>query len=216
MTRTHPSDVVCEENGGFCYLHGDQELGFGPAQAFCNENEMELPLPTNEDANEKFSAFGSSWMNLFVNELLEDEGKFTNFAARQRGYLQDDGTWDVRHGGEISPFFCVQTNVTCENIFTDGTLHYNGQWSRMDGFTRGFTNFNIRKAHDFVPISVGSVFNFRCTRKNMRKWNKRRDSSFKCVRSEGEAILAKCKDRRCGQFRRVEFTNYDKFNCEFN
>jgi len=56
--------------------------------------------------NDLYAAAGTTWLNVNVNELLENNN-FQNWERRQRGWLSNDGVWKSRMGGNPSAYFCV-------------------------------------------------------------------------------------------------------------
>ena len=72
---------------------------------------------------------------------------YENWRPRQRGFLQQDGEWDVVSGRENRPCFCVgdQRNEQprCENIFDQNeSVFQGGQWSAKLSGSVGYTKFS--------------------------------------------------------------------------
>ena len=98
--------VDCETYD-FCILRAAEKAPFGIADAYCQEHDMTLPHPQNDQINSLYAAAGTTWLNVNVNELLNDDS-FSNWQRRQRGWLNENGQWKSRDGGDVIDFFCVK------------------------------------------------------------------------------------------------------------
>ena len=77
---------------------------------------MFLPHPQTNKLNSMYALAGSTWLNVNINELLNDD-KYSNWLRRQRGWLNTNGQWNARHGDEAVDFFCVtQGSFAYDNI----------------------------------------------------------------------------------------------------
>ena len=68
---------------------------------------MTLPHPQNVELNRLYASAGTTWLNVNVNDLLNDDS-FANWERRQRGWLNENGQWNSRNGGDEVDFFCVK------------------------------------------------------------------------------------------------------------
>ena len=68
---------------------------------------MELPNPRNQKINDIYSAGGSTWLNVNINNRLNNND-FNNWKKRQRGWMTKNGKWVSRIASQNLDFFCVQ------------------------------------------------------------------------------------------------------------
>merc|ERR1711971_60525 len=173
----NPGPVVNCEEFGFCMLRGARRANWPEARDYCEAHDMVLPHPRNAHINSLYASAGTTWMNINVNDILNDfdEG-FQNWRRRQRGWMTPNGRWANRPATDNLNFFCVEPDFTCDNYFSD-YMFESGRWLRMteDG---EFERFNQEDAMAAENFEVGTVTNFRCA----ADWYRLTDHSFRCIR----------------------------------
>jgi len=106
--ETPLSTSTVDQQHGFRMIRGPVNAPWGVAQAFCEEHGMALPKPRNDRFNSMYvEAGGRTWLDENVNSLIDD-GKYENWLDRRRGYLNQNGRWSIRSGGDHLPYFCVE------------------------------------------------------------------------------------------------------------
>jgi hypothetical protein len=205
---------------GICVVKYDVDMTISDAREACDSHNGVLPRPWNSEENEALAAIGSTWIEMYVNEKINV--KYENFTPRLRPYLnaENDGLWDIKHGSENLPFFCVQPAAYegCENVFRSDNLGHSlfdqgGEW-RMGEET--FDQSDADSYDQQFRFELGTQIQYKCNRKlqNYKPWRKQSKMvQIKCVRMEnGDFDFAECNSRNCDMFNRRPWLNDKIFN----
>lgn len=165
---------------------------------------MALPRPENDAENNDLLEFGETWLDVFVNGILDEDQEYGNWERRLRGYLKYNGRWQIAHAEDKREFYCVkkQRANSCESQINSDWLD-SGKWQIASKSSR----FSKMTISDLETLSFGSRVGVKC--------GLRRSKFFICLRDgHGGEFFAKCKNRSCSTFlrRRVKF-NDDNFIC---
>jgi len=202
-------EILDCETYGFCMRHGPSDANWGAAKRYCERNGMRLPFPRNDAENAQYAAVGPTWIALNVNDALNGNLPYNNWGRKSRGYMNSDGQWSDKNALERMPYFCVPEVNTCEN-FLDMFICQSGNWLQLND-ERDFEYLELDRSGDF---EVGAVISLRCG----ERWNRRSDSSFICVRQQGNAAWVKCNSQKCTRYNRNQMfdiaQNMDAISCE--
>lgn len=211
-----------------CVVKYNVNMTIGDAREACQSHHGSLPRPRNELENEQLATIGSTWLELYVNEKIDM--KYENFAPRQRAYLnaENDAMWDVEHGSEALPFFCVRPAPEgCHNFFrseengNDLFGNGDGEW-RVDT-DEGYRQFTQEDADGYdadFRFELGTVLQYRCPHKLQfyKPWRKpSKVVQIKCLRMEnGDLEFGECNNRKCKMFNRRPWLNERLFGQTFS
>ena len=122
-------------------------MTFAQATTFCKSSDMSLPVPSSPSNNKVLAKIGQTWVDVFVNDLLQCNNQYANWRQRLRGFLLKTGNWDILPSGAKRECFCVAPQILpkpgCVNIFEDNRAFSGGKWTvKQNGKTIRFSNRN--------------------------------------------------------------------------
>lgn len=184
---------------------------WGSAKTFCASHNMVLPHPINKYENRMLAVAGSTWLDVNVNDIFNEDNKnFNNWVRRQRGWMNSNGVWSALLADSVQNYFCVKPDEMCDSPF-GVAMFGSGTWHKMQS-NRKFEHYTQQMAHVHDHFAVNTVLTFQCG----NKWTPQNDASFSCVRGKNGLMWVRCKTKRCTQFDRTAFNfanNAALFNC---
>ena len=130
-TISSPPLMDCKTHG-FCMIRAPRPAKWGSAKTFCASHNMVLPHPINKYENRMLAVAGSTWLDVNVNDIFNEDNKnFNNWVRRQRGWMNSNGVWSALLADSVQNYFCVKPGML--------TMLFNST-------TKYFTRRNVRQS----------------------------------------------------------------------
>lgn len=77
---------------------------------------MALPYPININNNDYIAAKGTTWLDVDITQILNNNGHFHNYEPQLHAWMKKNGRWAILSGQSNKSYFCLDSNLLINNL----------------------------------------------------------------------------------------------------